>query len=139
MDASSLETQATLAVGVSYLLQWLKGRPWFPLLNYNSESMNRWITGFAALLTSIGIQVSFNAGAGVLTITGLTAAGIGAGLQHVGFQWALQHSVYKMMIAPALPGAVQATERAKPDAKIIEPMVSAKANAEGPAKDSVTK
>jgi len=134
MDASSPETQVTLAIVMPYLLQWLKGKAGFPLMNYNSETLNRWISGAVAILTSLGIQMSFNVGAGTLIITGLTASGIASGIQHAAFQWAGQHLVYKAVIAPALPGAVQATKRAEPDATIIEPMVGEK----GPPKDAPT-
>ena len=133
MDTSSLEQHISLAVVTPYLLQWLKGQKWFPFLSYTSGTMNRWITALVAAAAGFGIGVSFNSDAGVLTVTGLTLAGLWAGTQHAIVQWAMQHGAYKTLIAPALPGAVQATERAQPTAKIIEPMVG-DTSKEGPAK-----
>lgn len=131
MDASSLETHVSLAVVMPYLFQWLKGQRWFPLLSYTSDNMNRWITALLAAFAGFGIGMNFNSVAGVLTISGLTVAGISAGVQHALVQWAMQHGAYKTLIAPPLPGAVQATKRSAPNATIIEPMVGG----EGPAKD----
>jgi hypothetical protein len=118
-----------------YLLQWLKGKSGFPLMSYNSETLNRWFTAFVALCTGLGIQMSFNAGAGTLLISGLTFASVASAAQHAAFQWAMQHGVYKTMIAPSLPGAVQSTQRQTPDAVVLEPMMNKPG--EGPAKDPV--
>lgn len=131
MDNTALGWQAVLAIAMPRVLQWLKGKTSFPLLSYTSGKLNFWITGLIASLTSFGIHFVFNAGAGTLLITGLTTAGLWAGIQHAALQWAAQHFVYKTTIAPTLPGAVQATIRAEPTKTIVEPM----AGAEGPAKD----
>lgn len=135
MDTSTLETQATLAVAMPYLLQWLKGRAWFPFMSYTSGTMNRWMTALIAFLTSLGIHTVYDASAGTILISGLTLAGIAGGVQHAALQWAGQHFVYKALIAPPLAGATQAASRAEPTAVVLEPMVDPKAPDQGPAKD----
>lgn len=131
MDSTSLEKHISLAVALPYILQWLKGQRWFPLLSYTSDNLNRWMTALVAVAMGFGIGINFNQAAGVLTVTGLTLAGLSAGVQHALVQWAMQHGAYKTLIAPPMPGAVQATKRSAPDAVVIEPMVGA----EGPPKD----
>jgi hypothetical protein len=133
-SAPTIETQVTLAVALPYLLQWLKGKSGFPLMSYNSQALNRTFTALVAFCASLGIHITFNSIAGTLLISGLTLSTIVTALQHGAFQWMMQHGVYKMMIAPSLPGAVQASKRAEPDATILEPMVNEKGPAKDPAK-----
>lgn len=132
---NALQFQAILAVALPRALQWVKGNPKFKFMSYTSGRLNFWFTGLVASLTSFGIHFAFNANAGTLLITGLTIGGIWTGVQHAGLQWAAQHFFYKTTVAPAISGAAQAAERTHPDKILVEPLVSEKANEQGPAKD----
>jgi hypothetical protein len=110
MDASStLSSQATVAVVVSFAIQWLKKSPWFPWLTVETQKLNRWVAVVVAAATGFGIYATWTNGA--LTITGLTPANLWHAATHVVEQWTFQHAAYRTLIAPPLPGAVQAQQR----------------------------
>lgn len=106
-----LESHLTLAVMIPVILQWLKGQNWFPLLNYHNGTLNRIISWSIGALAGLGIGISYNSTAGMLTITGLTMAGLATGIQHAIVQIALNHGMYKAIVAPPLPGIQQAIQR----------------------------
>jgi CTP-dependent riboflavin kinase len=59
------------------------------------------------------VIATFDHTTGVLTITGLTISGIGHGLARFVQQWVFQQAAYKNLIAPPLPGAMQAAAAKK--------------------------
>lgn len=110
---NELQSQITLALIVPYLLQWLKGQKWFPLLSYYSGKLNAGTAFVIASLGGLGIGFHFDYDTHQLIVSGLAWASIWAGLQHVVAQFMMQHAAYKTLIAPPQPGAVQAQERAQ--------------------------
>lgn len=106
---SELGTQATIAVLVSFGLQWLKKTPLFPWITVETQTLNRWVSMVVAAGSGFGILATWDHG--TLSITGLTAANAWHALSHVIEQWTFQHAAYRTLIAPPLPGAVQAQQR----------------------------
>lgn len=109
---NEFSSQLTLALVVPYVLQWLKGQSWFPLVSYYSGKLNASVAFLIAALGGLGIGIHYNGTLHELTVTGLTMAGIWTGLQHVVQQWLMQHAAYRTLIAPPQPGAVQSSQRA---------------------------
>jgi hypothetical protein len=99
------------AVVIPHAIQWLKGQTWFPFANFTSSSLNRVFSWMVATLTGLGLGFTFDHTSGTFTITGLTLSGIIAGLTHVGTQLALNHTAYKLLVAPPQSGVQQAINR----------------------------
>lgn len=108
------QSQLSLALLVPYALQWLKGQKWFPLVKYTTDNLNRLVAAVAAFIAGFGIAINFDDAAGTLTVTGLTLAGLWTGAQHAVQQFLMQHTVYKLAIAPPKPGIEQSEERGDP-------------------------
>lgn len=90
-------TASSIAV---WLIQRLKSAPWFPALDANSSVVVQRVFAVAtATLTTVGINWSYDASLGVLTVTGLTVAGIAdalwAFLQSLVAQQVIYHGVVK--------------------------------------------
>ena len=111
---NEVSSQATLAIITAFGLQWLKSRPWFPLLNFNTDRLNQAVSTAVAIVSSVGILATFEHG--VLTISGLTAANVYHIVSRAVEQYAMQHATYKMAIAPPLPGVMQDADRKAPPA-----------------------
>jgi hypothetical protein len=120
---TALTEQATIAVITTYALQWLKTRKWFPWITTETQRLNRILGFVVAFAASIGVVATFDHTAGVLTITGLTLAGLGHGLARFIQQWCMQQVAYKNLIAPPLPGALQAGAEKQPPVLAITPEV----------------
>jgi hypothetical protein len=118
---TALSDQIPLALISTYALQWLKASKFFPWLTMETQTLNR-IVGIAiAFLTSVGVLVSFDHVAGVLTVTGLTLANLGHAVIRFGQQWTFQQASYRLVVAPAMPGAMQAGAAEHPPVLAIEP------------------
>lgn len=107
----TLGPHAVIAVFIVYVIQWLKSKPWFPLVGYDTEKLNSIVTTVVAFLAGVGIFVTFDKVAGVLTISGLTPANLYHALSHFAAQWAAQKIMYRNLIAPKPAGVVQAMVR----------------------------
>ena len=103
--ASELGAQASIAIIVSFGLQWLKKSKYFPWITTQTEHVNRWVSIGAAFFTGVGIFASWDHG--TLTISGLTAGHIFHALTRGVEQWAFQSTVYRSVIAPPQSGVVQ--------------------------------
>lgn len=109
-----LQSQLTLALLVPFILQWLKRSSWFPVLTMETSKLNAIVASIIAVAGGVGIAFTYNAQSGVLTVTGLTLASIWNALQHSILQFMMQHTVYRVAIAPPLPGPTQAAQREQP-------------------------
>lgn len=114
---NEFQSQLTLALIVPFILQWVKRSNSFKWITLESGRLNTIVAATIATLGGLGIAFAFNADTGTLTITGLSIAGIWNGLQHVILQFMMQHTVYRLAIAPPLPGAVQAAKEAAKEPK----------------------
>lgn len=56
MMDDTLTHQIALAVVVAYVIQWLKDRQWFPLLNADTARLNELCSVLGAFVSSVGIQ-----------------------------------------------------------------------------------
>lgn len=104
--SSELGAQATIAIIVSFGLQWVKKSQYFPWITTKTENVNKWVSIAIAFFTGVGIFATWDHG--TLTITGLTASNalhaITRGIQ----QWVFQTTAYRTLIAPPPTGLVQA-------------------------------
>lgn len=105
-----LQTQLTIGMVVPFVMQWLKSQSWFPLASLSGGWLNRITAAVIAIAAGFGITTHFQGGE--LTISGLTLPNIWSGIQHAVMQYMVAHTTYKMAIAPPLPGAEQAAQRA---------------------------
>lgn len=103
--SSELGAQATTAIFVSFIMQWVKKSRFFPWLTVETETLNYWVSVIIAFLTGIGIFVTWSQG--TLTISGLTATNIGHALVRGVEQWAFQTTAYRALIAPPPAGYLQ--------------------------------
>ena len=100
MDESMVTTQLTASAVVVWAIQYLKAAGWFKFMSDDSGKINRTVSALLALGTAAGIHLTFDSGAGVLTITGITIAN---GLH---FLWASaqqfvgQEVLYEMIYHP---------------------------------------
>jgi urea transporter len=94
--ASELAAQASLALLVSYVLQWLKGK--FPFLNAAKGQVIRWISAIVSILSGIGIWFTWDRTAGVLTIAGLTIANFWHAIFDIVQQWFFQQAAYHAVV-----------------------------------------
>lgn len=72
MDAVPLDLVGILvSLGVPFLLQRLKREQWAVFIHEHAPVINRVTAVVAALLTSLGVRLAFDADLGVLTVSGL--------------------------------------------------------------------
>lgn len=118
MQDPALSAQITVAVVSTYALQLLKQSKFFPWLTVETQTLNRIAGSIIALLTSVGILVTFSAG--TLMITGLTPINLAHAAAHFIQQWVMQQVAYKTVVAPPMPGAMQAGAAEHPPVLSIE-------------------
>lgn len=71
-----------------------------PWLTVNSERVNGWVAIVTAGIAAVGVHATFDQTAGVLTITGLTAAGLWNAAMEYARQYMLQQIAYKKLVKP---------------------------------------
>lgn len=113
-----ISVQISWAVMASYGIQWAKKLNTIPFVNFETENANRIFSIIVAAAIGAGITFTFNRTAGILSVGGLTLPNlyhfVSFGIQ----QFAMQHGVYKTMIAPALPGKIQEEVRKNGHAEV---------------------
>jgi hypothetical protein len=57
---------------MSYLIEWLKQTHLIPWVTASRTTLLRWLNGALAAAVALGIHYTFDAQAGIITITGLT-------------------------------------------------------------------
>lgn len=100
MGANELTGSAVAAYLCAEILQWVKHHPKIALLQLNEKRLNRYVSILVAGITSIGVNVGFDANAGTLTVSGLLAGSI---VSHIGEwvrQWVFQQVMYRTAIQP---------------------------------------
>lgn len=98
MDTELIGSQFALAWATSHFMEWLKYQKWFPLIQAEAKVLNRLVAIGASFLVAIGLHWSFEAQAGVLTITGLTAANISHGVMAWIQQYSIQQLSYRFIV-----------------------------------------
>jgi hypothetical protein len=92
-----ISSQLAGAALMAYVLQWVKRSRLFPWVSEHTVGIQRALTAVTSLLAAIGIHYSFDSTAGVITITGIHAASIAAGLWEWAKQWAFQQGAADMI------------------------------------------
>ena len=86
-------------VGIGFLAVWiiqrLKASGWPPWINDSTGKLNRFLSALAASLATVGITWNYRVEGGVLTISGLTLAGVAAFLSTLVSQGAIQEVLYQ--------------------------------------------
>lgn len=119
--ATALTDQATIALYTTLIFQFLKKSKWFPWLTLESQNLNRIVGVVLAFAAAIGVSATFDQTAGQLTITGLTLVGLFHGTVRFLQQWAFQQGAYKLIVAPPMPGQLQAGAEKHPPELKLEP------------------
>ena len=104
---------------IVFIMQWLKGRSWFPWLTEKTDTLNRWLAVGLSGLAALGIHMTFDQAAGTLTITGINAAAILAAAWVWLKSYAVQETMYrvvkaKTVVAPREVWTDEMREAAKP-------------------------
>lgn len=73
MPSNEILSTFTASAMVVSVIQWLKNTKLVPFINQHSAGMNRTLSWLAAFFSGLGIHYHYDATAGALTITGLTA------------------------------------------------------------------
>ncbi len=98
MNENLIGQQIPTSIITAYVIEWLKQQPWFPFAQANALWLNRVMSAIAALLTAGALHYTF-APNGDFTLHGNIYTLIHT-LWAVTQQYALQHVVYKIAIAP---------------------------------------
>ena len=103
-----LSTQVTLSALSVALIQWLKSRKWFPWVHGMSDWANRIASGIMALLTAIGIHLTWTHGAlpgeYMIAVSGLTLVGIATGVWAVIKSIVFNEIIYRGTVKSQEPG-----------------------------------
>ncbi len=104
MDSGFLLTSGGTALISSLIIQALKNSE-LSIFNFlgkdaTKSKANLIFSIVVAFITSIGIGFKYDAAAGTILLSGITAAGIQHGLWHWFVQWIGQHVTYKAFVVP---------------------------------------
>lgn len=81
MNQEQIIWQVVAGVIIPFVLQWLKGRSWFPFLNqWSSTGWKVTLSVITAVFTALGLSYAFDPVVGRLVIDGLTFANMGQAL-----------------------------------------------------------
>lgn len=94
---SQFITSAKVSGFVVWAIEKLKTSqiPWLNWINHNTAWVNRIVATVGAIATASGVSYTYDHTLGIITITGLTAAGMGTALWHVAQNYLMQHGWYK--------------------------------------------
>lgn len=98
---NATEMQGTMVLGFVSTLLYERLKKWdkFGLITEHTDKSIRVLFGaFMAAATALGVHVTFDATAGTLMVTGLTAAAMGTALWETGQQWAINEMIYRTAI-----------------------------------------
>ena len=100
-QAAFFGSHVTVGIAMSHIVEWLKGKHWFPLLDQlNAAWVNRMVVALIALGTSLGIHTTADWATGTVTITGLSSGSIADHAWDWFQQFVLMHGYWKVAIAP---------------------------------------
>ena len=118
MDANIAITQFTTGALTVAAMNWLKGQPWFPLVQAGKAKLNRSVAAFVALCGSLGIHFVWNPVDHSLLIQNLTLSVIGLSLYHWVSQMATQEVIYQATKAKSDPVVVAAVASSQAKMKV---------------------
>jgi hypothetical protein len=94
-EHGELGTAAVVAILISEVIEMCKRFGWCPL-DYDTAKLNRIVGAAAAMLTGIGLNMSFEPATGTLVVSGLVLSS----LMHGVAQWCGQMAYYRLAIKP---------------------------------------
>ena len=98
METELFGSQLAFAYVASTFMEWLKHKPWFPLLDKEAAILNRLVALAVSFIVAVGIHWTFDAAQGQLVITGLTWGGIAHSVVAWVQQYAFQQGSYKLLV-----------------------------------------
>lgn len=84
------------------ILEWLKTKPWLPLINRNTATLNAVFSAVVAVGQAVGLTFAFNQDTGVLTIGGLELTRMAVTTVTAGLAWLLQELTYRASVKDRL-------------------------------------
>ena len=93
-----LSTQVVVSYVAVLVQQGLKKASWFPWLAARTTGMNRFVAAVFAALSTVGIQIQFDAGAGTMIISGLTIASVLTFVVDFARSWIAQKLLYRLTV-----------------------------------------
>jgi hypothetical protein len=99
-------TQVGISVAIVHLIEWLKGKRWFPWITNQSAAINRAVSFSAALLTGIGFSCVtvgslHSGGSFTVNFPALTAVTFSAAIARMMFGGGVQQWYYTQAVKPA--------------------------------------
>ena len=98
MESELISSQLSLAYATSAAIEFFKNQKWFPMLDKETQTLNRLVAIAASFVVAIGIHWTFDAAEGTLVIGGLTVANIWHGLLAWIQQYAFQQGAFRLLI-----------------------------------------
>ena len=98
MENELITSQLTAGYATAALIQWLKGQSWFPFCNDDTAALNRATSMVMSVVAAIGLHLTFDSTAGVLTVTGLTLTNMLHAAWASVQQYAITQAAYKGII-----------------------------------------
>ena len=123
-ELPALITTGGMAVAI---IEWMKNSKVVPFMNAHTATMNRVVGWIAAFCGATGLHYKFDHTAGILTITGISAAVIGHTIYDTVQNYAFQWLVYKGVVKPATAAVsvAQTLANVAPVAPVVTPIVAA--------------
>lgn len=98
VQGNEIVWSAVLAWMAAKGIEMLKASSWVPAVNFDSETLNRWVARGVALVAAFGVHMTFDSAAGTLTITGLTMLGLRDSILEYARQYMFQEVAYKKFV-----------------------------------------
>lgn len=98
MPHNVIVDQASYALFFSFLIQWVKNAKWFPFVNADTATLNKFLAVLASGATALGMHFTFDSATGTLAITGLTFWGIYHGGVLWVRSWLIQEIAYQKLV-----------------------------------------
>ena len=93
-----LSTQVVVSYLAVLIQEALKKASWVPWLAARTTGMNRLVAAVFAALSTVGIQIQFDAGAGTMLVSGLTIASVLTFVVDFARSWIAQKLLYRLTI-----------------------------------------
>lgn len=100
LQGNEIVWSAVLAWMSAKGIEMAKNSKLVPWINTHTEDVNRWTARIIALIAAIGVHVTFDGNAGVLTVTGLTLLGIRDSALEYARQYMFQSIAYSKFVKP---------------------------------------
>lgn len=94
-----VQVQVVVGIVASYVMEFLKRQPWFPVLSeHSTDAVKKAFGVLVAAGSALAITFSFDPTLGRLTVDGLTWSNMGHGLLTFFTSLIAQHSAFRLLI-----------------------------------------